>query len=220
LGEDVERRFGDLDFIDDAGRDAAPRGRGFQDVVAILGDHHALGCRARAVPGTADALQRWGEAARSADDADPVDEADIDAQFQTRTAHDCPHFARAQARFDPVPLATFERAVMDPDAAGVAPFAADVFLRTLVNTSCVRASLPNSRQRCATRARGAAAPANGASMRKRRARKPRSSTNSQGRPGPLKNSPIRFSGATVADRPTRTGRSAASASSDSRHKLR
>ena len=63
----------------------------------------------------ADALQRRDHAARAAHDADAIDEADVDAEFEARTAHDRMHVARAQARLQAVPHAALERAVMDAD---------------------------------------------------------------------------------------------------------
>ena len=96
LGQDVERRFGNLDAVEHAAADRPDQRQAFQQLVARQREQPALGQCPDGVARAADALQERGDRPRRADLADQVDVADVDAHLQRRGGDDRLQLARLQ----------------------------------------------------------------------------------------------------------------------------
>ncbi|MNG98411.1 hypothetical protein D3C79_575530 [compost metagenome] len=99
LGQHVQRRPGNVQFIQLAPAYAVEQGHAFDQVIARGREQAPLGHAIDLVSGAADPLQQGRDRAWRSDLADQVDVADIDAQLQRCSGHQHLQLAVLQALF-------------------------------------------------------------------------------------------------------------------------
>ncbi len=115
LTEHVERLVGDAEQFALVGPPARAGDGGFQQLRGVGGEHQAALHTARLVAGAANALQEAHHVAGRVDQDNEVHAADVDAEFQARTAYDGAEPAGLEVALDLAPPRRSQRGVVDRD---------------------------------------------------------------------------------------------------------
>ncbi len=112
MGENIERRHGDLDAIEPAFVHRPRQGQAFDQLLAAQREQPAPGHQTQRVAGSANPLQESRDGARRAELAHQVDVANVDAELQRRRGHDSLQMSVLQALLGELPARMREAAVM------------------------------------------------------------------------------------------------------------